>query len=381
MSKKILFVIGNLDTGGAENHICQLLPLLKEKGIIPAVYTLTHKGRQSDQLESKEIPVYEPPHIKRLRKYPFFIKKPLITVVTFLTLWRLIIKTHPDIIHFFLPTAYILGGLCSLLTPVPKRIMSRRSLRVYSNNRPHVRLVERLLHRRMDLLLGNSRAVVKQLEEECTNHKKIRLIYNGVKLDMFKINGTQKTIREEQGISDDCIVVTMVANILHYKGHEDLINAISIIDRDAISEFIILCVGRDDGTGTELKELARKLNVADKIQWLGERNDVPDILCASDIGLLCSHQEGFSNGILEAMAAGLPMIVTDVGGNKEAVIDGVCGLVVPSHEPAFLSRALIKMMESKEKRERMGNASKKRVEEKFTQEICVKYYLDLYETI
>lgn len=381
MNKKILFVIGNLDTGGAENHIIQLLPLLKEKGYFPGVYTLTHKGVQSGQLETQGILVHEPSHVSRLRKLPFLFRKLLIAIVTFITLWRLINKTKPDVIHFFLPHAYMLGGICSLFTRAPKRIMSRRSLSIYSMHRPFVRIVEKFLHKKMDILLGNSLSVVGQLKEECTNHKKIRLIYNGVNLDRFNVNNGQKNIREEFGIANDSVVVTMVANIIPYKGHNDLIYAISRIEKSEHLEFIILCVGRDDGAGADLQQLARDLDVADKIIWLGERNDVPAILRASDVGLLCSHQEGFSNSILESMAAGLPMVVTDVGGNSEAVTDNVNGIVVPSHEPSCLSNALIKMIESKEKRQKMGIASRKIVEVKFTQEICVAHYIQLYEGI
>lgn len=302
-------------------------------------------------------------------------------MITFFTLWVHIRRVKPDVIHFFLPYAYLVGGICSLFTSVSMRIMSRRSLSTYSDNRPFIRLLERMLHKKMDILLGNSLSVVEQLKKECTNHKKIRLIYNGANLDNFDANNGQENIREELGIPDECVVVTVVANIIPYKGHKDLIYAINNLVKRKLPEFVILCVGRDDGIGAGLQELAGELGVADKIIWLGERSDVPAILCASDIGLLCSHQEGFSNSILESMAASLPMIVTDVGGNSEAVSGGVSGLVVPPQEPFSISIALAEMLESKDKRQKMGITSRKIIEERFTHEICVKNYVELYKSI
>lgn len=381
MIKKIIFVIGDLDRGGAEYHLSQLLPLLKENEINPYVYTLTHKGMLSEELENKGISVKEPPYRKQIKTLPIIVSKPLIAIITFITLWIHIKRIHPDVVHFFLPHAYILGGFCSLFTPGSKRIMSRRSLSIYSDNRPFIRFLEKMLHKRMDILLGNSKAVIQQLEEECTNHNKIKLIYNGVSLNRFNKNKSQKKTKKELGISGDCLVISMLANIIPYKGHKDLLQAISMINKSTRSEYVFLCVGRDDGEGNSLRLMAGEMGISDKIRWLGERKDIPDILCNSDIGINCSHQEGFSNSILESMAASLPMVVTDVGGNKEAVTDGICGIVVPAHDPAALSEAIIQLMENDDKRRIMGKAARNRVEEKFSQEICLNHYLELYEAI
>src|SRR3546814_21107429 len=90
-------------------------------------------------------------------------------------------------------------------------------------------------------------------------------------------------------------------------------------------------------------------------------------VCSSDpIGILCSRQEGFANSILEGMAAGLPMIVTDAGGNAEAVVDGETGRVVPPHEPKILGEAILDLVNSPETRRRMGAVGKRRISETFS---------------
>jgi glycosyltransferase involved in cell wall biosynthesis len=105
---------------------------------------------------------------------------------------------------------------------------------------------------------------------------------------------------------------------------------------------------------------------------------VANLLGASDVGLLCSHQEGFSIAILEAMAAGLPMIVTDVGGNAEAVLDGVTGLVAPPHDPQALATSIVRLARDPKLRQRYGSAGRERVKLQFSLEACIAKYEALY---
>jgi len=104
---------------------------------------------------------------------------------------------------------------------------------------------------------------------------------------------------------------------------------------------------------------------------------VPLFLRLADVGLLCSHEEGFSNAVLEGMAAGLPMVVTDVGGNAEAVIDGVTGYVVPAHNPELLADALLTVALADD-RALMGDRGRRRVVEKFSMNSCIDAYEALY---
>jgi glycosyltransferase involved in cell wall biosynthesis len=102
-------------------------------------------------------------------------------------------------------------------------------------------------------------------------------------------------------------------------------------------------------------------------------------LKGADIGILCSHEEGFANAILEGMAAGLPMIVTNVGGNSEAVIDGVTGLVVRPHDSEALGQAILELAANDATRSAMGKAGFERVEKHFNISRCVGNYVQLYE--
>ena len=114
---------------------------------------------------------------------------------------------------------------------------------------------------------------------------------------------------------------------------------------------------------------------------MGERDDVPALFSAADFGILNSWEEGFSNVILEAMSAGLPMIVTDVGGNPEVVLNEETGLVVPSRDVAALGEAVLRLARDPNLRIRLGGAGQLRVKQEFSAERCVDSHSSLYEEL
>jgi glycosyltransferase involved in cell wall biosynthesis len=137
-------------------------------------------------------------------------------------------------------------------------------------------------------------------------------------------------------------------------------------------------------TGTyagELACLADNNGIGAKLLWLGVRDDIPDLLGAADLGLLSSHQEGFSNALLELMAAGLPVVATDVGGNREAVIDGETGILVPPRSPNALAQAIVDLANDAEARTRFGAAGRRRVSQEFSLDSCVEHYDQLFSAV
>ena len=127
--------------------------------------------------------------------------------------------------------------------------------------------------------------------------------------------------------------------------------------------------------------LAARLGVGDRVTFTGVRADVPDVLAAATMSVLPSHSEGLSNAILESMAAGLPVIAADVGGNAEAVEDGVTGLLVPPRDPAALAAAMERMLETPALTARLGRAARHRVIERFGLERLVRETDALYTTL
>ena len=378
---KIVFVIGNLDVGGAERHLAQVLPKLRYVGFSPLVYTLTHKGKLATVLEGQGVRVVEPWFSAFFRSMPRFLRRLLLTISSVVAFCILMLRYRPTIVHFFLPESYLLGGISSFMIGPRIKLMSRRSLNLYQRKYPILARIERVLHSSMNAILGNSQAVVRELAGEGVKTHRLGLLYNGVDLDFLDKLPSRSLVRSALGISQDSLMIVCVANLIPYKGHIDLIHALGEIRLELPRDWVIALVGRDSGIALELQALAKRLDVAEHILWMGERNDAIAICSAADIGVLSSHEEGFSNSVLEGMAAGIAMVVTNVGGNAEAVMDGVSGLVVPAREPSALGRALLALANDTAARERMAQAGRQRVVNNFSLTTCVNRYAGLYRAL
>jgi len=255
--------------------------------------------------------------------------------------------------------------------------MSRRSLNFYQTKSPIYRKLEYFLHPRMDFLVGNSLAVTGELEDESRGKIPVRLIYNGIN-SAGPLVADGDRIRRELELDSSALVFVIVANLIPYKGHEDLLLALARIRQQLPERWYLLCVGRDDGILQSLRHRAQTLGIGDNVLWLGSRMDVAACLAAADIAISASHEEGFSNAVLEAMLAELPLVVTDAGGNSEAVVDGVTGYVVPAHAPHELGAALLKLVLDAARRGEMGARGRQRVIDQFSMTACLNAYEALY---
>lgn len=381
-SAKILYVIGSLDVGGAEKHLVQILKCLDKNRYVATVYTLSHKGKLAEHLEKIGIEVIAPPPFQWLKRT---LPRPLGTV-TFLALSaiRLIaimLVRRPDVVHFFLPTAYIVGGFCSILACTPIRIMSRRSLSDYMKRQPFASWVEKILHNRMTAILSNSGAVRNELLNEKVSEKKVGLLFSGVDLNLYDPDTTLPVARENLGLEPNTLVLVCIANLIGYKGHADLLDAIATVSDRMPPQWALLCAGRDDGIGKFLQNKAKELGLSENIRWLGERHDVPGLLAIADISLLCSHEEGFSNSILESMSMELPVIATAVGGNTDAVVDGETGLLVPVGDAEKIGKAILSLSDAADVRKKMGRAGRARVRRLFSLDRCVLMYETMYSKL
>jgi glycosyltransferase involved in cell wall biosynthesis len=203
------------------------------------------------------------------------------------------------------------------------------------------------------------------------------LIYNGLDTAQLPTTSREQT-RARLGVLDATLVFVTVANLIPYKGHLDLVEAFGRLKGRIPDYWKLLVVGRDDGAGAAVKALAASRGIAENVSYLGSRDDISELLVASDIGLLASHQEGFSNAVIECMYAGLPMIVTDVGGNAEAVIDGETGIVVPPQDPVSFGEAIARLAKDPILRRSYGVNGRRRVEAHFSLNSCVSRYEALY---
>jgi glycosyltransferase involved in cell wall biosynthesis len=381
LTARLAIVIGSLDLGGAERQLAQILPRLDRGRWEIDVLTLTSRGVLADELERAGIGIRTPPLANRATR-PGFLRRATRAVLLSPWLWLWFARRRPDIVHFVLPEAYLIGGVCALAAGLRRKVMSRRSLAVYQTHHPVLARIERALHPYMQLVVANSDAIRRDLLDEGLPDERIVVIPNGVDTDTFRPDASRRAeVRRALALRDDALVMISVANLIPYKGHDVLFEALAKVAPSLPESWRLLCVGRDDGIGVALESTARRLGIADNVTFLGPRHDVPELLSASDLALLCSDEEGFPNAALEAMASQLPMVATRVGGTVEAVVDGVTGLLVPPRMPSALAEAALRLATDADERMRMGIAARARVEERFSLDACVSAYSALYAQI
>jgi glycosyltransferase involved in cell wall biosynthesis len=262
-----------------------------------------------------------------------------------------------EVVHAVLPNSYVVAGIAKLLARRPL-IMSRVSLNWYQKRDAILRIFERrVLHRMVDVVICNSAAIRQDLIVEGVAASKIHLISNGIDLQEFSgADVDREQARERLGISQGALVLTVVASLQSYKGHADLLQALQLVRDRLPAGWVLLAPGRDvDGNLDLMRRLSEELGLSTCARFLGERDDIADILRAADIHLSASHTEGFPNNILEAMCTGLPVIATAVGGVPEMVADGVTGLLVPPRDPEAMGRALDLLAGDPARRAAMGN--------------------------
>lgn len=370
----VLYVLGGaLDVGGAENQLVVIARALQERGYRVSVLCLWRRGSQADALERDGVPVYVLP--RRLG----YMRGPFAKLARFVGgLWmvqRCVRRERPQVVHFVLPHAYLVGGLATLFARKAVLVMGRRGLNRYLHGRPLTRWIEHRLHRRMHALMGNACRVAGELSAEGAPVERLGMIYNGVADERLVNLPTRHQARAELGIAKHQLVLVKVANLWTYKGHADLLAALATARLDA--DWCLLLVGREQGAGAALRRQAEQLGLDDRVSFMGERDDVPRILAAADVGVCVSHEEGFSNAVLEYLAAGLPSVVTDVGGNREAV--GEAGIVVAAADVQGIRQA-IEAMGSAATRAALGEKAVVRAE-RFSMRQCIAEHDQLYRSL
>lgn len=385
MSDKIeLFVIaGPLERGGCERHLITILPRLCQKYTIKVFICGHTKGVWASVLEECGIEVHVLGRETKSKsftgiqfwrifwifKYAFQLKK-----------W--ITRNHPKIIHTFLPMPYIVSTFAMMLARYRGVfVMSRRSLNHYFKKKSFLKMLEEFCHKKINMACGNSQKVVRQLLKEGIGAEKVRCIYNGIDTSSLQAyQGCRQEVRQEMEISPDTVVIVYVANLISYKGHQDLLQAAELMVKKTHVPFQIWCIGRDDGILKNLRKTVQQLDLSQRVKFLGPCDDVGRFLWAADAGVLCSHQEGFSNSLLEKMAAGLPVVATAVGGNICA-LSCDSGILVQPENPLLLAEALIWFLEHPTQRRQMGKKAQQRLEEFFSLQACVENYFQLYDEL
>jgi glycosyltransferase involved in cell wall biosynthesis len=366
---RILYIIASLEVGGAEGQLYELVKGLNRKIYDPVVCSLLNRGAYIDKILNEGIPVIT---IANSLKYqPFNIFKIIKAIYCY----------DIKIVHCIMFTSAIFGTFIAKLLRVPVIINSVRSLRFIGS---HYRIpVMRFIYKISDCIIVNS-LMTKYLlvSHHIASANKTLVIWNGVDIDKFarakSLSGhaqSNNTILKMEWTN----VAGIIANLFPVKNHYCLLKAIPIIlKKFPRTAFLII------GDGPEKENLQRfsaHLKIQENTFFLGQRADIPDLLALMDLTVLCSFREGLPNAILESMAAGLPVIATNVGGNSEAIADGVTGFLFEPHDFLTLANKVIELLADSLLRLQIGSAAKRRAEEQFSRERLIYNYEEVYKSL
>jgi len=296
-----------------------------------------------------------------------------------LKLRRLIRYQNVNIVHTFLETADIWGGLIAKLSGCPLLISSRRDMGCFRSTKHNVG------YRVVNNLVDQVQAVSEKVRDSCIKRDglsphKVVTLHNGIELEKFAaVNGTAD-LREKLRIELNVPVITTIANVRPVKGIDVLIRAAAIVCKELPqARFIVVGEVIDRTCLDELRTLIRALRLEDNILFWGRSDDVLSILRLSTLFCLLSRSEGFSNAILEAMAASLPCVVTDVGGNPEVVEEGHNGFLVASEDAETAAARILMLLRHPERAYQMGELGRKTIATRFTVEAMVAKWALLYD--
>jgi glycosyltransferase involved in cell wall biosynthesis len=358
MPRNVLQLVGSFHQGGSERQAVQLTRLLAESGRYRVrVACLDPRGvlrGEVERLGLGEVPeyalnsFYDRQALAQLRRFAAFLRAERIALV----------QTHDFYSNVF-------GMAGAALARVPARVAAKREtggMRTAAQRR-----VELLAYRLAHAVVANAEAVRQQLIGDGVLERKVAVVYNG--LDLARVAPPEGFEREAAlkafGLPGGRRFVTLVANLRHaVKDHPTFLRAARRV-RESCPEAAFVLAGEGE-LEAPLRGLASELGIADAVFFTGRCAQVGALLAASDVCVLSSTAEGFSNAILEYMAAGRAVVATDVGGARESVVEGVTGHLVPAGDDERMAARIGELLRDPARAREMGEQGRRRVAEHFS---------------
>ena len=378
MKPNVLHIIDSFDQGGTERQALQLVRLLHE-GERYRVHLACLNNRGILRDEAERLGLGEIADYPLTSFYDRNFLKQLLRCVRFLKEHRIdVVHTHDFYTNIFGMTAARLAG-------VPARIASKRETEGFRNSAQ--KRAERYAYALAHAVITNADAVRNQLIREGVRAEKLVTVYNG--LDMKRVTleagleragllAMLKLPHEERDTGRP--FVTIIANVQHaVKDHPTFLRAAARV-HEAVPEAAFVVAG-EGALMEELRALAASLGIERDTFFIGRCQHVAELLSVSEVGVLSSKAEGFSNSILEYMAAARPVVVTDVGGAREAVIEGETGFIVPAGDDEKMAARIITLLREPERARAMGQRGKLIVAEKFSCEAQLERTAALYDRL
>ncbi len=365
--KRIVLLATGLAYGGAETQLMCLAARLKARGWEVQVVSLLAPRAYAEELKAAGIPVASLSiHNKLPNPCPLFRLAQLIRA------WR------PQILHSHMVHANLLARLVRPLTPTPVLICTAHSIDEGGRFRE---LLYRLTDPLCDITTQISRVGLERyVRVGAVPRHKIRYIPNGVDTERFCPDSEARIRLRRELRLETAFVWLAVGRFDPPKDYPSMLEAFRQVVRER-PDTVLLIVG-DGPLRTMMEGISRNLGLESQVRFLGIRQDVHHLMNAADAYVMSSAWEGMPMVLLEAHATGLPIVTTDVGGNREVVQDLVTGFLVPPKDPKVLAQAMLRLMNlPEEERHRMGQAGREHIEINFSLDRVVDQWETLYKEL
>jgi sugar transferase (PEP-CTERM/EpsH1 system associated) len=368
----VAHLIYRLDVGGLENGLVNLINHMPAERFRHAIICLTGYSDFRQRIRRRDVPV-------------FALNKPAgNSPITLFELWRLLRQLRPDILHTRNLGA-LEGTVFAALAGVPARVHGEHGRDVEDldgSNTRHQRL-RRLFKPFVHQYIALSKDLERYLHEKIqVPRARIAQLYNGVDTELFHpVDSLREPLPHPDFAQPDAFVIGTVGRMQAVKDQLTLARAfVQLLQMapQAAKRLRLVMVG-DGPLRAQVADILNQAG-AGALAWLpGERDDVPRIMRGLDVFALPSLAEGISNTILEAMASGLPVVATAVGGNPELIDEGRTGQLVPRSNPHAMAQAILRYYADPTACRRQGLEARRRAERDFSMTAMVNNYMTVYE--
>jgi glycosyltransferase involved in cell wall biosynthesis len=339
-------VVENLEIGGLEKVVLSLALGLDRKRFRPLIVCLGYGGELLPEVERAGVPV------------EVLGKRPGLSLWLPIRLAWLFKRRNLEIVHCHNLGPLMYGALAARLGGLAGVVYQRLGL------------VDHFV-----TVSEDARRVA--IERAGVRADAVETVVNGIDVDAYNLPLNVGEKRRSIGVPEDAIVFGIVARLSAAKDHRNLFRAFQITANRHPRARLVL-VG-DGELRRDLEADVAELGIEHRVFFLGSRHDVPQLLSTFDVFVLSSYTEGLAVTLLEAMAAGLPVVATDVGGNREVVRDGETGVLVPARDTEKLAEAMAGMIADPDRAKRMGASGRERARSVFGIDAMVARYQERYE--
>jgi sugar transferase (PEP-CTERM/EpsH1 system associated) len=361
---RIAHVIHQLEVGGLERVVINLMRNLDPERYRSSTYSLRAGGNLAGELEAAGIPVYS------------LGKRDGVDVPVFFRAAKLFRRENIDIVHCHNYGALLYGSIGGKLAGASGTVYTAHG--TYSAKKlGQSRFGRYLPVNRIIAVSEDARKSI--LADGRIRPRDVETLPNGIDTGKFDLDVDVSEIKRELGLPDGARVLGIVARLSWEKDHKTLFDAMLRLKNKGLGAVLVVVGGGP--LAKNLEKYVEDAGLADTVLFLGERSDVPRLLQVFDVFVLSSTMEGLSLTLLEAMAAGLPIVATDVGGNSEVVLDGDTGILIEPQNAAAMAAAMEMLLADDSLARKMGSRGRERVIELFSLEAMVKRYETIYEEL